>query len=283
MLATNGHANGHANRIPLDPTPEEIAARAEQERAARNGKLPNVRPVAVQSVSRPATKEVLSPIEQAIIAVVTDVPQSPKTIARLAGYKPISIGRALTSLCRKRLVVRTPDGYTLAELAPAPYKPPMVKAILAVVSQYPATAKQLAAKSGYKCNSSFRGQLSELVRSGELAHTPDGYTIGNGRKLPPKGIEEELAAIRKWLRRIRRFMVGVIEKQGDPRNVLITSLSPCKQAILQAATVTPQTAKQLAKRSGYSLSRVRDSITDLTELELLIRVPRGLKLPGRVG
>lgn len=53
----------------------------------------------------------LSPIEQAILAVVTDQPQSAKTIARLAGYKPISITRALTALCRKRLVLRTPDGY----------------------------------------------------------------------------------------------------------------------------------------------------------------------------
>lgn len=28
LLNGNGHANGHANRLPVDPTPEEIAARA---------------------------------------------------------------------------------------------------------------------------------------------------------------------------------------------------------------------------------------------------------------
>ncbi|MDE2097204.1 MAG: hypothetical protein KGL39_08150 [Patescibacteria group bacterium] len=58
-------------------------------------------------------------------------------------------------------------------------------------------------------------------------------------------------------------------------------LSAIEQAVLKAATRTPQTAKTLARLSGYSLSRVRDAITRLTGLDppLLIRTPQGLRLP----
>lgn len=56
----------------------------------------------------------LSPMEQGLLAVATDKPQTPKVLARLAGYKPGSIAKAITSLVRKRLLMNTPDGYCRA-------------------------------------------------------------------------------------------------------------------------------------------------------------------------
>lgn len=56
----------------------------------------------------------LSPMEQALLEAATDRPQSPKTLARLAGYKAESVRKAITSLVRKRLLVRTADGYSRA-------------------------------------------------------------------------------------------------------------------------------------------------------------------------
>lgn len=54
----------------------------------------------------------LSPMEQALLSVATDKPQTQAAMARQAGYKPRSVTAAFTSLVRKRLLLRTPDGYS---------------------------------------------------------------------------------------------------------------------------------------------------------------------------
>lgn len=54
----------------------------------------------------------LSPMEQDLLRVATNTPQSPKALARLAGKTMGShVSKALTALCRKGLLVRLPDGY----------------------------------------------------------------------------------------------------------------------------------------------------------------------------
>lgn len=58
----------------------------------------------------------LTQMEQDLLAVATATPQAAKTLARRAGKTMGShVSTALTSLCRLRLLVRTPDGYCLPE------------------------------------------------------------------------------------------------------------------------------------------------------------------------
>ncbi len=55
----------------------------------------------------------LPAMEQDLLRVATSAPQAAKTLARLAGKKMGShVSAALTSLCRKGLLLRTPDGYS---------------------------------------------------------------------------------------------------------------------------------------------------------------------------
>lgn len=54
----------------------------------------------------------LAPLEMDILGVMTSQPQTARKLARQAGRKINSkFYEALTSLCRKGLVIRTPDGY----------------------------------------------------------------------------------------------------------------------------------------------------------------------------
>jgi hypothetical protein len=66
-------------------------------------------PLTEQSGSRPTTFG-----ERRILEVCTHEPQTAKRIAGHLGPTPNSYFRGqLTSLCRKELLVRTPDGYKL--------------------------------------------------------------------------------------------------------------------------------------------------------------------------
>jgi hypothetical protein len=58
----------------------------------------------------------LPQMEQDLLRVATRKPESAKTLARLAGKTMNShINKALAELCRKRLLLRMPEGYCLPE------------------------------------------------------------------------------------------------------------------------------------------------------------------------
>lgn len=125
MTGTNGHS----------PSPEEIA---------RRGAMPYVPP--------PTPPSTLTPMEEGLLAVATDQPQTQAAMARKAGYKARSVTAAFTSLVRKRLLIRTPDGYCLPGPVPATTDPlvPFMRAIGLLIRATKGTATIIIRTSGGK-------------------------------------------------------------------------------------------------------------------------------------
>lgn len=112
LLNGNGHANGRANRLPVDLVMEVNPAPP----------LP------------PATRD-LTPLETAVHQVLTDEPQPTKVLSRLAGRSLGRVREAVASLCNKELAQRTPKGIRLAGQVAAQYADQAPDAAAAVIRE----------------------------------------------------------------------------------------------------------------------------------------------------